>query len=309
MSLTLLDSHNLLDDAIITDMPVGARVPHADRLIADPNALAPWRPSAAAVPDIAALVGVAKTFGSGAQATTAIADVTLSVGHGEFVAIVGASGCGKSTVLNLLAELDAPSVGTVQVSAQRRSLMFQEAALYPWLTAAENIELALRLIGVKKRERCERARELLAQVHLAGWADKRPHELSGGMRQRVAIARSLARDPDLLLLDEPFGALDTVTKGLLQDELEAVRADRGFAAVLVTHDVHEAVRLGDRVVVMGGQPGRIAEIYERSSHDAGAVVAEITERLRDEVRRRETDRDTDRNTDRYVTRSELGGSR
>ena len=248
------------------------------------------RQVAAPVMVIASLTGVAKTFGAGAKATPAITDVTLSVHRGEFVAIVGASGCGKSTVLNLLAELDAPTAGLVEVSAQRRSLMFQEAALYPWLTASENIELALRLVGVKKRERREGARQLLAQVHLAGWANRRPHELSGGMRQRVAIARSLARDPDLLLLDEPFGALDTVTKGLLQDELEGVRADRGFAAVLVTHDVHEAVRLGDRVVVMGGQPGRIAEVYNRSSHNPEDVVAVITERLRDEVRRRESDR-------------------
>lgn len=290
-------SLNLLDDAVTAITP--------DVLTPRPADLAAWRTSVPAAPTIAALAGVGKTFGSGVTATTAIADMTLNVSRGEFVSIVGASGCGKSTVLNLLAELDAPSVGTVQVSAQRRSLMFQEAALYPWLTAAENIELALRLIGVKKRERHERARELLAQVHLAGWADTRPHELSGGMRQRVAIARSLARDPDLLLLDEPFGALDTVTKGLLQDELEAVRADRGFAAVLVTHDVHEAVRLGDRVVVMGGQPGRIAEVYTRSSHDAGAVVAEITERLRDEVRRRESDREIGRDGNR----SGLGASR
>ncbi len=245
--------------------------------------------SSAAAPAIAKLTSVGKTFGTSSAATVAIADVTLVVRRGEFVAIVGASGCGKSTVLNLLAGLDAPTVGTVEVAAQRRSLMFQEAALFPWLTAAGNIGLALRLRGVKRRERQERARELLAQVHLAGWADKRPHELSGGMRQRVAIARSLASDPDFLLLDEPFGALDTVTKGLLQDELEAVRADRGFAAVLVTHDVHEAVRLGDRVVVMGGQPGRIAEVYSRSADRRDAVVAEITERLRDEVRRRETD--------------------
>jgi NitT/TauT family transport system ATP-binding protein len=239
---------------------------------------------------IASLAGVGKTFGTGSEATVAIAGITLSVRPGEFVAIVGASGCGKSTVLNLLAGLDAPSVGTVEVTAQRRSLMFQEAALFPWLTAAGNIELALRLRGVKKRERQQRARSLLAQVHLAGWAEKRPHELSGGMRQRVAIARSLASDPDFLLLDEPFGALDAVTKGLLQDELEAVRADRGFAAVLVTHDVHEAVRLGDRVVVMGGHPGRIAEVYTRSADRRDAVVAEITDRLREEVRRRETDR-------------------
>ena len=273
-------SLNVLDES-----PTIVTLPRSGRRSAAAVAPAPTSSST-----IAALRGVGKTFGSGSSATVAIADVSLAVRPGEFVAIVGASGCGKSTVLNLMAELDKPTVGAVEVTANRRSLMFQEAALYPWLTAAGNIELALRLRGMKKKERQERARELLAQVHLAGWADKRPHELSGGMRQRVAIARSLSCDPDLLLLDEPFGALDTVTKGLLQDELEAVRADRGFAAVLVTHDVHEAVRLGDRVVVMGGQPGRIAEIYPRSAQHRDAVVAEITERLREEVRRRETDR-------------------
>ena len=247
-------------------------------------------PSNGPAGDIARLVEVTKVFGRGSSATTALSAVSLSVAPGEFVAIVGASGCGKSTILNLLAGLDRPTTGTVGVTAASRSLMFQEAALYPWLTAAGNVELALRMRGVKTKERRRRALELLGQVHLAGWADKRPHELSGGMRQRVSLARSLAADPDLLLLDEPFGALDTVTKSLLQDELVALRQRRGFAAVLVTHDVSEAVRLGDRVVVMGGHPGAIVEIRHRVGGNPDDAVASITERLRNEVRWRETDR-------------------
>lgn len=230
----------------------------------------------------------------------ALKGIDLNIQQGEFVALIGHSGCGKSTLLNLIAGLLQPTSGWIFCAGREiagpgpeRAVVFQNHSLLPWLTCFENVHLAAeRVFGGKEPKQSinERTHAVLKMVGLPHAENKHPHEISGGMKQRVGIARALVMQPQVLLLDEPFGALDTVTKGLLQDELEAVRADRGFAAVLVTHDVHEAVRLGDRVVVMGGQPGRIAEVYSRSADRRDAVVAEITERLRDEVRRRETDR-------------------
>jgi NitT/TauT family transport system ATP-binding protein len=236
------------------------------------------------------LDGVSKRFRGG---PVVLDDVTLDVAPGEFLCLLGASGCGKSTLLNLVAGLDEPSVGTVDVDGARPALMFQEAALLPWLTAAQNVELPLRLRGVGRRERRARAQELLDLVRLSGSADKRVHELSGGMRQRVALARSLAQDGGLLLMDEPFAALDAITRDVLHEELLRIRGERDLTIIFVTHNVREAVRLGDRVVLLSSRPGRVAKSYDVAiggtrrieDPDVAALSAVITEDLRAEIRR------------------------
>jgi NitT/TauT family transport system ATP-binding protein len=198
--------------------------------------------------------------------------------------------------LNLLAGLESPTSGTVEVADRRPALMFQDAALFPWLTVSRNVELALRLRGVGRAERRDQAAQLLATVRLEGFSDKRPHELSGGMRQRVALARALAQGSQLLLMDEPFGALDAITRDLLHDELERIWQEVGCTVVFVTHNVREAVRLGDRVVVLSSRPGRVVEQYaidlprprSLNTADVAAASAHITERLRQEVRRHGT---------------------
>jgi NitT/TauT family transport system ATP-binding protein len=236
------------------------------------------------------LAGVSKVFGRGASAVKALDQISLEVPPGEFTCLIGASGCGKSTLLSLVAGLEQPTSGEVSASG-RVALMFQEPALFPWLTAAGNIELALRARGVGRAERRQRTAELLETVNLSGFGGKRPHELSGGMRQRVALARALAQDADVLLMDEPFGALDAMTRDLLHDELDRVRAGRQLTILFVTHNVQEAVRLGDRVVVLSSRPGRVVEEFavriERPRRIDSAPVAElaaqITDRLREEM--------------------------
>jgi NitT/TauT family transport system ATP-binding protein len=232
--------------------------------------------------------GLAKAFGS----VVALDGVDLEVERGEFLCVVGASGCGKSTLLNLLAGLERPTRGSVDVDG-RTALMFQDAALFPWLTVADNVALPLRLAGVGKSERRRRAEQLLDAVHLGGQADRRPHELSGGMRQRVALARALAQDADVLLMDEPFGALDAMTRDLLHDELERLWSTRELTVVFVTHNVREAARLGDRIVLLTSRPGRVAETFDVDiprprridSPAIATFAARVTDRLREEVRR------------------------
>jgi NitT/TauT family transport system ATP-binding protein len=236
--------------------------------------------------------GVSKRHGRGSGAVVALDGISLTVGAGEIVCLVGASGCGKSTLLNLVVGLDSPTAGSIQVSG-RPTLMFQESALFPWLTVSHNVELALRLRDVPRRERKERAAELLAAVRLADAGDRRPHELSGGMRQRVALARALAQDSDVLLMDEPFGALDAMTRDLLHDELERLWLERGFTVLFVTHNVREAARLGDRIIVLTSRPGKVAAEFPvdaprpRRIEDpsVASLAGEVTERLRQEVRR------------------------
>jgi NitT/TauT family transport system ATP-binding protein len=219
--------------------------------------------------------------------------VSLSVAPGEFVCLIGASGCGKSTLLSLVAGLEAPTAGTVSTGGRRVAFMFQEPALFPWLTAVQNVELPLRANGVARAERRQRARDLLDSVHLAGFADKRPHELSGGMRQRVALARALAQDADVMLMDEPFGALDAMTRDLLHELLEGIWRRQGFSVLFVTHEVREAVRLGDRVVLLSSRPGRVLQEYDVQIErprgiDAGQTVEramQIKARLNEEVMR------------------------
>ncbi len=251
--------------------------------------------SSPSVPRVAAAVrleGVTKVFGTGRETVAALDSLSLDIDKGDFTCIVGASGCGKTTLLNLIAGLDEPTSGEIEVTG-RTALMFQESALFPWLTAAGNVELALRLRGVGRRPRQARARELLELVHLGGFADKRPHELSGGMRQRVALARALAQDADVLLMDEPFGALDAITRDVLHDELERVWRQTGLTVVFVTHNVREAARLGDRIVLLASRPGRLAAEFNvdlarpRRIEDSGVttLATEVTEHLRREVAR------------------------
>ena len=236
---------------------------------------------------------VSKVFGEGPGALTAIDGMSVSVRAHEFVALVGASGCGKSTLLSLVAGLTHPTGGTVDVGGHRVAMMFQEASLFPWLTVGANIEIPMRVNGVPKARRKERVAELLDLVRLSGFARKRPHQLSGGMRQRVALARALAQDADVLLMDEPFGALDAMTRDILHDEIERIWRERSLTVMLVTHNVREAVRLGDRVILLSSRPGRVIEEFtveeERPRRIDSARIAsraaEITDRLRAEVSR------------------------
>ncbi len=237
---------------------------------------------------------VSKAYGRGRDAVRALDRISVDVGAGEFVCLVGASGCGKTTLLNLVAGLDSPTKGTIDTRGQRMGVLFQEAALFPWLTAGANVELALELRGVCSRtERREQAAELLERVHLRGAADQRPHELSGGMRQRVALARALAQDAEVLLMDEPFGALDAMTRDLLHDELEQVWVSTGLTIVFVTHNVREAARLSDRIVLLTSLPGRVADEFPVTidrprridSTEVMGLAAAVTDRLRAEVRR------------------------
>jgi len=238
------------------------------------------------------LDGVGKVFGRGTDAVTALAGVDLRVRAGEFVVLLGASGCGKTTLLNLVAGLDRPSNGTVTVSSGRPAVMFQEPALLPWLDAGRNVELPLRLSGVGRSARRARAAELLDLVRLGGQARKRPHELSGGMRQRVALARALAATDDgtdnevggLLLMDEPFAALDAITRDFLQGELRRIWAATGTAVLFVTHDVREAVRLGQRVVLLSSRPGTVVREWDLDGvQDREPLTGEITGRLREVI--------------------------
>jgi NitT/TauT family transport system ATP-binding protein len=236
---------------------------------------------------------VRKGFGHGANAVLALDGVSLDVPPGEFVCLLGASGCGKSTLLNLVAGLDRPTSGRIDVHANRTALMFQEAALFPWLTVRGNVELALKLAGTPRERRRTRSEQLLEMVHLSDFAKKRPHELSGGMRQRAALARALAQDSQVLLMDEPFGALDAMTRDVLHDELESLWRATSKTVLFVTHNVREAIRLGDRVVLLSSRPGRVADITPVSierprridSPEVATMAAAITDRLREEMER------------------------
>ncbi|SCG53894.1 ABC transporter ATP-binding protein [Micromonospora coxensis] len=241
-----------------------------------------------------ALSGVTKVYGRGANAVLALDGVSLDVRPGEFVCLVGASGCGKSTLLNLVAGLDRADGGTIEVAADTDpGLMFQEPALFPWLTVEANVEVPLKLRGLPRAARRERVAELLRTVHLADFGRRRPHELSGGMRQRVALARTLALDTPVLLMDEPFGALDAMTRDILHDELERIWAERQLTVLFVTHNVREAARLADRIILLSSRPGRI--IWSTPVHvprprridspEVAAVASEVTDRLRTEVGR------------------------
>jgi len=233
---------------------------------------------------------------------TALEDITLDVRPGEFLALVGPSGCGKSTLLDLLGGLTAPTSGRILLDgrpiegpARDRGIVFQQYALFPWRTAAQNVEFGLDIAGLKATQRREIARHYLDLVGLTAFADRYPHELSGGMKQRVAIARSLAYDPEVLLMDEPFAALDAQTRETLQGELLRIWRATGKTIIFITHGIDEAVVLGQRVAVMTSRPGRIKHVVEipealrneaedvRSLPEFGPVRHEVWSLLRDEV--------------------------
>jgi NitT/TauT family transport system ATP-binding protein len=215
------------------------------------------------------LQGVRKVFDARGRRITALEDITFDVHSGEFLVLVGPSGCGKSTLLDLLAGLGQPTTGAIFVDGAPvtgpgldRGIVFQQYALLPWRTAQANVEFGLEAKGVPRRERADRARQFLDLVGLSGFVDRYPHELSGGMKQRVAIARSLAFDPDVLLMDEPFAALDAQTRDGLQDELLRIWERTRKTIVFITHGIDEAVYLGQRVAVMTSRPGRIKQIVD-----------------------------------------------
>jgi len=209
--------------------------------------------------------GLALAFRRGAESVPVLVDLSLSIDKGQFVVVVGPSGVGKSTLLRVVAGLLPASAGTVKVVADpdpgRRALalVFQEARLLPWRRVLANVELGVEGLALSKAERRRRAEEALALVGLAGYGDRWPYELSGGQRQRVGIARALAVEPEVLLMDEPFGALDAITRKGLQDELVRIHATTGKTILFVTHDLDEAAYLADRVILLGGSPARVVQ--------------------------------------------------
>ncbi|CDM60806.1 MULTISPECIES: ABC transporter ATP-binding protein [Rhizobium] len=210
---------------------------------------------------------ITRQFQIDGEPLVALDDINLDIAEGEFVTIVGASGCGKSTLLRLFAGLDVATSGTIRHAGEAvnepsldRGIVFQEPRLFPWLTVEKNVSLGLLNSRLPKAQKSELVRDHLELVGLSRFANVYPYQLSGGMAQRAGIARGLVSRPNVLLLDEPFGALDAITKAHLQDELEEIWAKENITMVMVTHDVEEAVYLGDRVVVMSPRPGRIREI-------------------------------------------------
>jgi NitT/TauT family transport system ATP-binding protein len=237
--------------------------------------------------------GVGRTFPDGTEALRA---VDLTVDRGEFVSVVGPSGCGKSTLLRLASGLDTATTGQTQVGSKRVGYVFQDPTLLPWRTVRRNVELLAELEHLPKAERRARVSEAIALVGLDGFEKHRPRSLSGGMRMRTSLARSLVLQPDVFLFDEPFGALDEMTRERLNDELLALFADRGFAALFITHSVAEAVFLSTRVVVMSPRPGRILGDVSvpfgyprhpdlRYTEEFGKVAGEVSDLLRDVPRR------------------------
>jgi NitT/TauT family transport system ATP-binding protein len=223
-------------------------------------------------PAVVELKGVSKVFGSGGDVgVRALSDIDLSIGRGEFVSLIGPSGCGKSTLLRIIGDLTSPTAGTVTVNGKPAprarldrdyGMVFQAPVLFDWRTVQKNVELPLEITGRPAAEREAKAREMLALVELSDFADRQPWQLSGGMQQRVAIARALALDPAILLMDEPFGALDEMTRERMNLELLGIWDRTGTSVVFVTHSIPEAVFLSTRVVVMSARPGQITNIVK-----------------------------------------------
>ncbi len=235
---------------------------------------------------------------TGGKRLLALDNIDMEVRAGEFLCIVGPSGCGKSTLVHLIAGLHSPTSGQVLVDHKPvsepgtdRMLIFQELGLFPWLTVGQNVEFGMKMKGVPKAERGEKTQYYLRLVHLSQFEDSYTHQLSGGMRQRVALARALATEPDVLLMDEPFAALDAQTRDLLHDELERIWAETGRTIIFITHNVREAIRLGDRVALMTFRPGRVKREYAidlprpRQLEDfaVASTAREILNDLREEI--------------------------
>lgn len=242
--------------------------------------------------------GVSKHYNSTRKQTHTLDDIHLTIGEGEFVCLLGPSGCGKSTLLNIMAGLETPSSGTVRFGdteitgcGRERAMMFQEAALFPWLTVIENVAFGLKMAGGSDEEARERAENALKMVHLSRFKNSFVHELSGGMRQRVALARALVQDCQILLMDEPFAALDSQTKNLMLLELQRVWMETRKTIVFVTHNVEEALLLGDRIIVMASHPGKIKREFRINlsrprrldNMDLRYFIVDIMRELKEEV--------------------------
>ena len=219
--------------------------------------------------------------------------LSTEIDDGEFIAVLGASGCGKSSLLNMIAGLLAPSSGWLEVPHDGAAFMFQDSNLLPWLTAGQNVDLALKLAGYPAAQRTARTTELLQLVQLGHAIGKKSHELSGGMRQRVALARALAQDRQVLLMDEPFAALDAITRDMLHEQLRALWEQTGKTIIFVTHNVREAIRLAGRILVLSSHPGRILETRQITDNlrndpaQSAALANELTAILRKEQRKHE----------------------
>jgi NitT/TauT family transport system ATP-binding protein len=258
-------------------------------------------------PAVVEVAGLGKVFGDGGSAVTALEDIDLTIRAGEFISLIGPSGCGKSTLLRLIGDLTPPSSGEVRINGkparQARldrdyGIVFQAPVLMEWRTVAKNIELPLEIMGFAKAERARRSADLLRLVELEGFESRHPWQLSGGMQQRVAIARALAFDPKLLLMDEPFGALDEMTRERMNLELMKIWTRTRTTIVFVTHSIPEAVFLSTRVVVMSARPGRISRIVDVDLPQPRTVDTRETARyfelvteVREALRRHERDDD------------------
>jgi NitT/TauT family transport system ATP-binding protein len=246
------------------------------------------------------LVDIGKTFGSAGSTTVALSGITFDIGRGEFVSLIGPSGCGKSTLLRVIGDLTNPSTGSVAVNGKpagrarldrEYGMVFQSPTLFDWRTVEDNVRLPLELFGYDKAAQAERTREMLELVALTDFAHHHPYQLSGGMQQRVAIARALAFSPSLLLMDEPFGALDEMTRERMNSEVLSIWARTGITVVFVTHSIPEAVFLSSRVAVMSARPGRITRVVDvdlprprgldtRESPSYFGYITEVREALR-----------------------------
>jgi sulfonate transport system ATP-binding protein len=247
-----------------------------------------------AAPGVIEIVDVKKEYRVEEKVRPVLEGLSLTIQSGEFLSVVGVSGCGKSTLLRLLIGLDDEYEGEIKVGGTRvqgtsldRGIVFQEHRLFPWLTVRDNVGLALVSSDWSEAEKKKTIQEHIELVGLAGYEGAYPHQLSGGMAQRAAIARGLVNRPGILLLDEPFGALDALTRTNLQDELQRIWQAEKITMILVTHDVEEAVLLGDRVVVLQARPGRIRRVVEvdvpHPRDRADRRLREVTERVRDEI--------------------------
>jgi NitT/TauT family transport system ATP-binding protein len=283
-TMSELTTHNRIGNAPPPLLPAAATRGGVVDAQAVPASAA--RPSGAPRSGRLELRGISKRFEN--STVQAVRGIDLTAQPGEFLVVVGPSGCGKSTLLNVAAGMLKPDAGTLTLDGRPvngpgpdRAMVFQEHGLFPWLTAGQNIEFGLKMAGVARSERLDRVHQALRMVHLAHSGDKLVHELSGGMRQRVAIARALVMDPAVLLMDEPFAALDAQTRTLLHEQLQEIWLQTHKTILFVTHSVGEAVRLADRIVVLHAHPGRIRRTFElRLGHPRNFDSPDITELVR-----------------------------